>query len=63
MTAKELSMSRDQKETASQYTCSEYREEMILLALCQKLQRSDLTVDERTKLVEEIRQLEETIGF
>lgn len=56
-------MNRDQQKSARQYTCSEYREEMILLALRQKLLRSDLTDDERAKLVEEIMYLEETIGF
>lgn len=56
-------MSRDQKKGAFQYTCNEYREEMILLALRQKLQRSDLTENERTKLVQEIADLEKTIGF
>jgi lipoprotein NlpI len=56
-------MSRDQKKAAPQYTCNEYREEMILLALRRKLQRSDLTDDERAKLIQEIRHLEKTIGF
>lgn len=45
------------------YTCKEYREEMILLALQQKLQRSDLTENERRTLLAEITRLEEKIGF
>ncbi len=56
-------MSRDQNKAAPQYTCNDYREEMILLALRQKLQRSDLTDDERAKLTREIADLEKTIGF
>lgn len=56
-------MSRDQQKAAPQYSCNEYREEMILLALRQKLQRSDLTEDERAKLAAEIAQLEKAIGF
>jgi hypothetical protein len=47
----------------SQYTCKDYREEMILLALRQKLQLSQLTDEEKTKLAEEIVRLEKALGF
>ncbi|MGB3223147.1 MAG: hypothetical protein WBB23_10125 [Desulforhopalus sp.] len=47
----------------SQYTCKDYREEMILLALRQKLQLSQLTDEEKTKLTEEIGRLEKILGF
>lgn len=47
----------------SQYTCKDYREEMILLALRQKLQLSQLTDEEKTKLTEEIVRLEKNLGF
>ncbi len=56
-------MSREQNKTTPQYTCNDYREEMILLALRQKLARSDLTDDQRAKLAREIADLEKTIGF
>ena len=46
-----------------QYTCNDYREEMILLGLRQKLQRQDLTSAERKRLTEEIARLEKAIGF
>jgi hypothetical protein len=45
------------------YTCKEYREEMILLALQQKLQLPDLTEEERIALLAEITRLEEKIGL
>jgi hypothetical protein len=47
----------------SQYTCKDYREEMILLALRQKLQLPHLTDEEKTKLTEEIVRLEKALGF
>jgi len=47
----------------SQYTCKDYRDEMILLALRQKLQLSQLTDEEKTKLAEEIVRLEKALGF
>jgi hypothetical protein len=47
----------------SQYTCKDYREEMILLALPQKLQLPHLTDEEKTKLTEEIVRLEKALGF
>jgi hypothetical protein len=49
--------------TSPPYTCKEYREEMILLALQRKLQRSDITEEERRTLVAEITRLEEKIGL
>ena len=57
------SMNREQQPTGAQYTCREYRQEMILLALRQKLQRRDLSADERQKLAREIACLEKEIGF
>lgn len=56
-------MTRDQKSSPSQYTCNDYREEMILLGLRQKLQQSNLTDEERVKLKKEIARLEKIIGF
>lgn len=56
-------MNQDQQPTGSKYTCCEYRQEMILLALRHKLQRSDLSAEERQKLAQEIACLEKDIGF
>ena len=56
-------MTYDHKKVSSQYTCNEYREEMILLALRQKLLQADLTAEEKEKLVKEIARLEKAIGF
>jgi hypothetical protein len=46
-----------------QYTCNDYREEMILLALRQRLQRPELSDEDKAKLTEEIDRLEKAIGF
>jgi hypothetical protein len=53
----------DHKNKSRQYTCNDYREEMILLGLRQRLQHPDLTREERKKLAEEIARLEKTFGF
>lgn len=45
------------------YTCTEYRQEMILLALRRKLLLSDLSAEERQRLVEEITRLERELGM
>ena len=56
-------MTNNPKTVSSKYTCNEYREEMILLGLRQKLLKSDLTAEERVKLAKEIARLEKNIGF
>jgi lipoprotein NlpI len=56
-------MTHRQKATTVQYTCREYREEMIVLALRQKLRRPDLSDEERAKLQKEIGRLEEAMGL
>jgi len=48
---------------SSNYTCNEYREEMILLALRQKLHNPDLSSKDKDKLEKEIAELEAKIGF
>jgi hypothetical protein len=53
----------EHKKESRQYTCNDYREEMILLGLRQKLQRPDLTSTERKRLMQEIDRLEKAIGF
>ena len=56
-------MSQTKKSETSQYTCNDYREEMILLALRRKLLRSDLSEEEKNQLIEEIARLKRKIGF
>jgi len=56
-------MTNDKKQKTSQYTCKEYREEMILLALRQKLQQPNLSTEEQAQLKKEIARLEKAIGF
>jgi hypothetical protein len=45
------------------YTCREYREEMTLLGLKQRLKNVDLTEEERRRIEEDIRRLEIEIGM
>lgn len=40
------------------YTCTEYREEMMLLALRRQLRRNGLSEEEKKRILDEIRQLE-----
>ena len=54
---------KSQSSAVSQYTCTEYREEMVLLALQRKLQNPDLNQKERKMLEKEIADLETRIGF
>jgi len=45
----------------NQYTCREYREEMLLLGLRRRLAAEDLADTEKRVLEEQIRQLENTM--
>jgi hypothetical protein len=56
-------MHRDRTKTSRNYTCNEYREEMILLGLRRQLQQPGLTDDERKRLEEEVSRLERLIGM
>jgi hypothetical protein len=56
-------VNHNNKKTTSQYTCGDYREEMILLALRQKLKWATLTQEEKAELEKEIARLEKEIGF
>lgn len=47
----------------SPYTCREYREEMILLALQKKLAAPDLTLEEKAYLLAEIARVESRMGM
>ncbi len=56
-------MTDNHKKAPPRYTCNEYREEMILLGLRQRLQKKDLTEEDRIKLSKEIDRLEKAIGL
>ena len=45
------------------YTCNEYREEMILLALQKRLQQTNLSDLERQEILGEIARLEKIVGL
>lgn len=44
--------------TKQQYTCSEYREEMMLLGLKNRLNDADLSEEEKRVIIEDIKKLE-----
>lgn len=46
-----------------QYTCNEYRAEMILLALQNKLQQANLSEEARQEVLLEIARLEKIVGL
>lgn len=50
-------------ENKGQYTCNEYREEMILLGLQKKLSSEDLTPEEKKALLREIAEVEKQMGI
>ncbi len=43
--------------------CGNYRQEMILLSLLEKLKRKDLTKEEREKLLQDIVEMEKKVGL
>ena len=45
------------------YTCNDYRQEMILLALQRKLAEENLSEAEKATIQEEIRRIEEQMGM
>jgi len=51
------------KMSNANYTCTEYREEMILMALQKKLANADLTAGERERILVEIAELEKSMGM
>jgi len=46
------------RKRAMKYTCEDYRNEMMLVALRKRLEEEDLSEDEKTRLVDEINKLE-----
>jgi len=55
--------SEKKKVKTANYTCTEYREEMILLGLQRKLANPELTEEERQALLTEIKKVEEAMGL
>lgn len=56
-------MNKEKPKTPSHYTCNEYRQEMILLALQRRLQHDGLKGKEREKLLKDISALEKEMGL
>lgn len=56
-------MNTNKPKAPSQYTCNEYRQEMILLALNRRLQQDGLKEKEREKLLKDISALEKEMGL
>jgi len=61
--ARDAIMTAKQTPPSGTYTCMDYRQEMILLALQKKLQQPGLTEEETHRLIEEISRLEEVLGL
>ena len=45
------------------YTCTEYRQEMILLGLKRQLENPGLPESEKLRITEKVRQLEQQMGM
>jgi hypothetical protein len=60
---KEKPVSMTSENKTSTYTCREYREEMILLALQKKLSAPDLTPEEKEQLLTEIARVSASMGM
>jgi hypothetical protein len=56
-------MRNDNKNVSKEYTCNDYRAEMILLSLRKQLQQPDLSSDKRKELQDELTRLEKEFGF
>lgn len=46
-----------------EYTCSDYRSEMILLGLRRRLEKKDLTEKEKKDILKKIKELEKVMGL
>lgn len=49
--------------SSGQYTCNEYRAEMILLGLHQQLLQPDLSEEARQRIILEIARVEKIVGL
>ena len=45
------------------YTCTEYRQEMILLGLKRQLEDPDLSPSEKKHIADEVRELQQQMGM
>ncbi len=45
------------------YTCADYREEMLLISLKNRLSRQDISENEKRKIIEKIKKLEKKMGL
>ena len=55
--------SSDRMQDKIRYTCNQYREEMILASLRQRLGNANLVQDEKQALIREIEKIEKEMGF
>jgi hypothetical protein len=55
--------SKKEQSHANIYTCSEYREEMILAGLRRRVAQTDLSEQERSEIEKEIHRMEKVMGF
>jgi hypothetical protein len=53
----------EKSKNRGQYTCNEYREEMILLGLQKRLSSPDLIPKEKESLLKEIAKVEKQMGI
>ena len=53
----------EKTDTANRYTCSEYREEMLLLSLQRQLAAPGLGEEQRETLLKEIARVEKQMGL
>lgn len=53
----------EKSQNPGKYTCNEYREEMILLALRKRLASPDLPAEEKERLQKEIARVEQQMGI
>lgn len=51
------------RKLTSNYTCTEYREEMILLGLRKRLATENLTREEKEELLKQISEVEKQMGI
>ena len=53
----------ESKPKTANYTCNDYREEMILLGLQKQLTKPDLTPEEKERIETQIREVEKQMGM
>jgi hypothetical protein len=58
-----MNESQKEKFRSNVYTCSEYREEMILAVLKKRIAQQGLSDKERASIEKEIHRIEKVLGF